>query len=510
MEENDLILAIAIIYYVVLIVGVGALARRRIKSANDFVNASGQLSWVMVTFAFVLIPLGAGHTISLWESAPALGASVMWWGIITGGIFLPLMMLWFGPWVRRTKLQTIPQILEKIFGTKYSRLWSACVVATWTGIGAAEVTATGTAIYGLSEGVLPLFPWCILIALVLIVLYVYFGGMLQMAWLNVVNSIVMLVGSYLGLFMLGVWLAANLGGWSGVMDIFENMGKSDMLTNMNLGNSDMWTQIIIPVTVLHCAAGVVAQNMNSPFFAAESDKACRKGVFIGAGINALASIPWIIMALIVVADLSPGGTGLIMSNVAASDIDKLAPITLALAALPKPIVAVMMISLLAATLSTGGATVMANANVLTNDIVKRAWRPNMSDKTNLKVTKVMILVSAALFAFPALSNAVIFPVFLWCFSFGIPVFVVYFMGLKFRSSKMAAWITTMVVFVINFIWTFWTPGWATGIWSLNMYPVTVVSLVLGIALSLAPLPGSKPGLLSKGQKMADLSVNKGV
>lgn len=503
-----MILAIAIIYYVVLIVAVGALAKRRVKSASDFVNASGQLSWVMVTFAFVLIPLGSGHTLSLWESAPAYGASVMWWGIITGGVFLPLMMLWFGPWVRRTKLQTIPQILEKIFGTKYSRLWSACVVATWTGIGAAEVTATGAAIYGLSEGVLQFFPWCILIALALIVLYVYFGGMLQMVWLNVVNSIVMLVGSYLGLFMLGTWLAAQLGGWDGVMGIFDSMGKSDMLSNMNLGDSGVWTTVIIPVTVLHCAAGVVAQNMNSPFFAAESDKACRKGIFIGAGINALASIPWIIMALIVVADISSGGS--VMSGVESDDINKLAPITLALAALPKPIIAVMMISLLAATLSTGGATVMANANVLTNDIIRRAWRPNMSDATNLKVTRAMILVSAALFAFPALSNAVIFPVFLWCFSFGIPVFVVYFMGLKFRSSPMAAWITTMVAFAVNFIWTFWTPEWATGIWGLNMYPVTVVSIVLGIALSLAPLPGSKPGLISKGQQMGDLSSAKGV
>lgn len=511
-EENDLILAIAIIYYVVLIVAVGTITRRRVKSASDFVNASGQLSWVMVTFAFVLIPLGSGHTISLWESAPTYGASVMWWGIVTGGVFLPLMMLWFGPWARRTGLNTIPQILEKIFGTKYSRLWSACVVATWTGIGAAETTATGAAIYGLSEGVIDFFPWCILIALILIVLYVYFGGMLQMAWLNVVNSIVMLVGSYLGMFMLTTWLAANLGGWSGVMDIFDSMGKSDMLSNMNLTDSGVWTTVIIPVTVLHCAAGVVAQNMNSPFFAAESEKACRKGVFIGAGINALASIPWIVMALIVVADLSPGGTGVIMANVAESDISKLAPITLALTALPKPIVAVMMISLLAATLSTGGATVMANANVLTNDIIKVAWKPNMTDKTNLKVTRAMILVCAALFAFPALSNAVIFPVFLWCFSFGIPVFVVYFMGLKFRSSPMAAWITTMVAFAVNFIWTFWTPSWAasSNIWGLNMYPVTVVSLVLGVILSLAPLPGSKPGLLAKGQKMADLRVNKGV
>lgn len=489
-----MILAIALAYYVILLVVVGTICRRKIKTSSDFTKASGGLSWIMVTFGFVLIPLGAGHTISLWESAPGLGASVMWWGIITGGVFLPLMMLWFGPWVRRTGLNTIPEILEKIFGQKYSRLWSGCVVATWTGIGAAEVTATGAAIYGLSGGTLPFFPWCILIALCLIVLYVYFGGMLQMVWLNVVNSIVMLVGSYLGMFLLTAWLVANVGGWEGVKGVFDAMGQSHMLQNFHLSKG-VWLTIIIPVAVLHCAAGAVAQNMNSPFFAAESETACRKGIFIGAGINALASIPWIVMALIVVA------APFVMAGIAASDVNKLAPIQLALTALPAPIVALMMISLMAATLSTGGATIMANANVITNDIIKRSWKPNMSDATKLRLTKIMILVSALLFAFPAFSNAVIFPVFLWCFSFGIPVFVVYFMGLKVKSSRAAAWITTLVTFAVNFWWTFWTPEWATGIWSLNMYPVTVVSIVLGVSLSLI-LPG-KPGLLRGGGKIAD-------
>ena len=488
-----MILAIALAYYVILLVVVGYICKKKIKTSSDFTKASGGLSWVMVTFGFVLIPLGAGHTISLWESAPGLGASVMWWGILTGGVFLPLMMLWFGPWVRRTGLNTIPEIMEKIFGPKYSRLWSGCVVATWTGIGAAEVTATGAAIYGLSGGTLPFFPWCILIALCLIVLYVYFGGMLQMVWLNVVNSIVMLIGSYLGMFLLTAWLVANVGGWEGVKGVFDAMGQSHMLQNFHL-SSGVWLGIIIPVVVLHCAAGAVAQNMNSPFFAAESETACRKGIFIGAGINALASIPWIVMALIVVA------APFVMAGIAAADVNKLAPIQLALTALPKPIVALMMISLMAATLSTGGATIMANANVITNDIIKRAWKPNMSDNTKLRLTKIMILVSALMFAFPAFSNAVIFPVFLWCFSFGIPVFVVYFMGLRVKSSRAAAWITTLVTFAVNFWWTFWTPEWATGVWAINMYPVTVVSIVLGVSLSLI-LPG-RPGLLRKGGQFA--------
>jgi Na+/proline symporter len=82
-------LAIALIYYVVLIAVVGYIAKKHVKSAADFPTASGPLNGGLVCFGCTLLPLAAGHTISLWEAAPGLGASVMWWGIITGGIFLP-------------------------------------------------------------------------------------------------------------------------------------------------------------------------------------------------------------------------------------------------------------------------------------------------------------------------------------------------------------------------------------------------------------------------------------
>jgi SSS family solute:Na+ symporter len=493
---KNLAIVIAVAYFAIISVTVGIYSRRKIKNVNDFTKASQGMSWLTLVFAFTLIPLGAGHTLSLWESAPAFGASVMWWGIITGGIFLPLMMLWFGPWVRQTGLNTIPEILEKMFGKTYGRLNASVNITTWTGIGAAEALATATAIYGLSGGAVP-FVWCTLIALILIVLYVYFGGILQLAILNIVNAIVMVVGSYLGLFMLGGWLLANINGWEGVKAIYESAGQIGMLQTFNLGDSGMWFQVIIPVTVLHCAAGAVAQNMNSPFFAAKSDQDCRKGIFVGTFFNCMASCPWIVMALIAAI---PAVSTILFPG---ADPDaKLAPVRLALEALPTPILGVMMISLLCATLSTGGATVMANANVLTNDIFKNALNPKMSDETKMKLMKINIPICALLFAIPAFLNAVIFPVFLWCFSFGIPVFVVYFMGLKFKVSKSAAWATTIVAFIVNFWWTFWTPSWATGPWSLNMYPVTVVSVVLGVILTIA-LPGGPP-LLGKKNTLEGL------
>jgi SSS family solute:Na+ symporter len=503
-------IVIAVLYFVILILVIGFIAKRKVKNASDFTKASHGLGWITMAFAFTLIPLGSGHTLSLWETAPSLGASVMWWGIVTGGIFLPLMMLWLGPLVRQSGCNTVPEILEGVIGKTFGRLNAGINIATWTGIGASETLATATAIYGLAGGNLA-FTWCILIALVLIVLYVLVGGMLQMAWLNIINAIVMIVGSYLGMFLLTGWLAANIGGWEGIKGLYESWGQVDMLKTYDLGNSGMWFQVIIPVAVLHITAGAVGQNMNGPFFAARSDEDCRKGVFLGAFFNIASSVPWIVMSLIAAAILKSDSAGLLANLVGDANAAKLGPIELALTALPTPIVGLLMVSLLCATLSTGGATVLANANILVNDIFKKALKPDMSEKTRFTLMRVGVIICALLFAVPAFLNAVIFPIFLWCFSFGIPVFIIYIMGLKVRINKKAAWITIIVAYAVNFFWTFAMPGipplaaWAGGIFggafSLNMYPVVIISLILGIILPFV-IPGGEPPFL-KTNKMTD-------
>ena len=488
-----LALAVAIIYFVIIIVLSIWYSRKNVKSAEDFTKAGQGMGWLMVTFSFVRVPLGSGHTLSLWQQAAAgitggIGASAVWWAVGAGCIFLPIMMLWLGPWVRDTRLGTMPEIIEKMFGRGLGSVHAAFQTMTWTGIGISETIATGTAIYGLTGGAIPLRPTCVIIALVLMLVYCLFGGVLQMAWLNVINSIVLIGGSYLALGMIGVWLAANVGGWQGIMDIYTQAGYANKLMNFELTNQAVWFEVIIPVVVLHTAAGAVSQCMNTTFFAAKDNQACRKGVFLGAGINVMSCVPWVIMALV----------GMVVPALVANpalDVSTVVPL-LAIEALPAPIVGVLMISLLAACLSTGGSVLMGNGMVIANDVIKRPWKPKMDDKTFMKLLRACIVIQAIILVIGALNFEVVFPIFIWCFSFGIPVFVVYLCGQIWKVSRAAAWITIVVTYIVNIYWTFWTPAFSLGTpLELNMYPVTICSVVLGIVLT-AILPGT-PGLRTK-------------
>lgn len=498
-EGKIMIVGIALAYFVILTLAVGLVIKRKVKNAHDFEKGKGGLNWVMVSFCFMLIPLGSGANMSLWEAAAnGMGMPAVWWAVLVAGVFLPMMMLWFGPWVRSTGLRTIPGILSRMFGPRLSWVHASITVAAWTGIGTAETLATAAAIYGLSDGAIPYQPWCILIAVALIIAYVVFGGVMQLAWLNLINGLVMIIGSFVAMFYITGFLNAEIGGWGGVAKFYEAIQGKPELLNQLTTNADVWTQIIIPVLVLHCAACSIHQGNNQPFFAAESNKACRKGLYLAVLINGMSSVPWVVLGVVGVAIPALLGSG---ANLIVIDLAHLA--------LPKPLIAVLMIALLCSTLSTGGSTVIGNATVLTNDIIGRALAPKMKDKTRLVLFRVTCVVAGLLFLWPALNTPVLFPIFIWCFSFGMPVFVAYFLGMRFKICKKAAWVTVILGIAMDFYWTFWTPEWAVGtFFELNMYPVTIVSVFVGVVLTII-LPG-EPGLVvqMRERKKAELRAEK--
>ena len=211
-------LVIAIVYFAVLIFIASMYSRKRVKSAEDFANAGGGLGWIMVTFSFVLAPLGSGHTMSLWEKAAGaggitslvdftgIGAGAMWWALGAGGVFLPIAMLWMGPLYKKIGEPTAPAAIGKIFGKRMGYFHAAFQTMTWTGIGMSELVAIGTAIYTLCQasGInLGLYA-AIILGFILIICYVFSGGMLQMAWLNCINAVVMLGASYAAIGIIAV------------------------------------------------------------------------------------------------------------------------------------------------------------------------------------------------------------------------------------------------------------------------------------------------------------------
>jgi SSS family solute:Na+ symporter len=155
---------IAVAYFVFFGVIFGMQSRRQLTDSKDFFTASNRLGWFAVMCSFTLAPLGGGHTTSLIEQQAAMGVSVLWWGILAGGVYVPVFLLWFGPWFKRLKVDTFPQALGKVFGPKIKIVNTSLAPAGWLGIAIAEIVGISTVIYCLGGGKLPYTPHCVLIA----------------------------------------------------------------------------------------------------------------------------------------------------------------------------------------------------------------------------------------------------------------------------------------------------------------------------------------------------------
>ncbi len=505
-------LVIALVYFAALIIVASLYSKNKVRTAEDFANAGGGMGWIMVTFSFVLAPLGSGHTMSLWEKAAGggftdwasftgIGTGACWWALGAGGIFLPIAMLWIGPLYKKIGAPSAPTALSKIFGKKMGYFHAAFQTMTWTGIGCSELVATGTAIWTLCQasGINLSIYGAIILGFILIVCYVFFGGMLQMAWLNCINAIVMLGASYAAIGIIAVHYLSAIGGWDGVRQVYDAAGYSNILTQTGtLGMVPVWAGVIVPVIVLHTTAGAVSQTMMQPFFAAKDEHACRKGVFLGCSLNIMSSLPWIFLGIAAMSIPA------IASQVSPNGLEAVPLI--AQAGLPVPAIGLLMVALLSATLSTGGGVVLANSNVIANDIIIGCAVPNADPKKKLRINKACIVVAAALLLPGALimAHEFVFNLFLWVFSFGMPVFIVFIIGYNFKVSKTAAWLTVIITYIVDCIWTF-IPMPLPGIWSMNLYATMVASVVLGIILHLI-LPG-KPAW--KKTHAAEIAANTG-
>jgi solute:Na+ symporter, SSS family len=490
-------LVIAVGYFLVLSVGTSFFLRNKVKSGSDFVTAGGSLAWPLVMAGFVLAPLGSGHTLSLWEASDQMGASVLWWGIISGGIFVPLFLLWFGPWFRRLNVQTFPEGMGKIFGEKIGWLISAVFPAQLIGICIAEITATATAFYALGNKSIPFAPNvdanllsfygllslvkglfslnCISLAIGFTILYILAAGLMQAAWMNIFNAVMLIAGSFLAVFATSAWLSRN-GGWESISDFYTKSGTAWKISITNF-SPDVMFNIIFPCLILLVFMCSASQAQNQPILAARSESDIRRGVFWAAFINSLAAYPWVILGLV----------GMAIPAIAVGGA-KLSVPGLAILALPQWIVGLLMIALLSATLSTTGGLILAASHIVVHDIFKRAVHPKMSDKTFLILTRIMILVGSFVVVIPALKLPYIFSVFMWTFSFAIPVFGVYLIGMMWKVNKVAAWTTMLAAYAANFFWTFAHPSWLPSYMSLNVYPTTIATVLVGVVMNLI-LPG---------------------
>ncbi len=435
---NYLVLFMVLAYEVLSIGVVGYILNKKqaeLGGEKDLALGGRSLGTWAVGSSLVLIMLGSGHTTGTFEGAYSLGISQIWY-LIAHGFLLVLVVLTTGVWARRMRITSIGDALNLMYGEKMAILAAATNIIVGIVVTSCETQAMAICINGITGLNLNV---AVYISGAIGLFYIIIGGLNQNAKLNQFNIIVM----YGGLILALIWIAKGLPG--GNFDTVKSYYLENNLQNMLsfTGENGFIWKVALPsmLTPIFCHA--TGQSMLQSCAAAKNEKVIKRSALFVGPLNSIVGCISITLAL----------TAKSMAEY--RDLPaKTYTIRMLMDRLPNWLIALVLAALVAALLSSIAGFVMSSATILTNDYIKGIFRPNMTPKQTTTCIRVCLVLCIIVSTLLAQFLPPIIVLFVWLYSFLIPIFFLYYMGLWWKRSEKVAVISCVVPWLLACLWTF--------------------------------------------------------
>ena len=462
----------AVIVYLTFLAVISFLRSRKVQTGDDFMVAGRTLPARVLVFTLLATWIGSGSLFGggglgyrhgfpgLWQSAGA------WTGI--------LLAYFLAPRVRRIAKYTMPDILELRYGATARVLGSLTTVIAYTTIAAYQFRGGGrllTLVAGLDPAT------GALITAIFCVLFTSLAGMLSIAYLDVVNGLMMVAG-------VGLAVGFLVGDLGGVAPALAQLRPDQVSV---FGTLHPWQDalaLFLPTMLLLMGEA----NMYQKFFSARDEGAARRAV-----------VGWIVGTVLVETLIVSVG---VFGSVVLPGLD--APssetIVLRVAVERLPLVVGLMLACGAAAIivSTANSFLLTPASALMRDIYMPFVKRDMDDRQVVLYTRALVVLLGGLGLVLLQFFETILEMALWAYTmYGAaitPALLAAFLWPRAtRAGGVASIATGMIVTVA---WEFAAramaaPGGApVYLWNLpTVYPafaLSVTALVTGSLLSRPP------------------------
>jgi solute:Na+ symporter, SSS family len=435
---------IFIVFYFVLVLGIGVLARRSIASSLDFLLSGRSLPAWVTGLAFVSANLGAIELIGMMANGAQYGVATFhyyWIGAIPAMVFLGIVMM---PFYYGSKARSVPEFLRMRFNKTTQRVNGVTFAL-------ASVLIAGVNLYALGLILEALLGWSLQLAIpvaALVVLSYTFLGGLSAAIYNEVLQFFVILALLIPLTVAGL---ARVGGWDGLVERVSAVPPGPEQVSSWPGTA--LTEIANPfLSVLGIVFGlgfVLSFGYWTTNFAevqralsARSMSAARRTPIIGAFPKALIAlvvvIPGMIAGVLVpqITTLKTGGE---------TDVTYDNALTMLMGeVLPNGILGVALAGLLASFMAGMAANVSSLNTVFTYDLWQDWIRPGRPDGYYLRVGRAVTVAGCLLaigtaFIASSFTNLMDYIQALFSF-FNAPLFAIFILGLFWkRMSGTAGW-----------------------------------------------------------------------
>ncbi len=445
---------IGLAVYMVVLLSIGWWASKRVDSETDFLVAGRRLGLILSVGALVATWYGAGTTMGSAGAAYLFGMQGVLFDPYGAALCLVLVGLFFARLVRRGRYLTLVDLFNIRYGKHMALAAGIAMVVAEMGWVGALLVGFGTIIEFFTG--LPL-GWGIGAATTVLIIYTYLGGMwaltltdaLQMAVI-IISMITMLV---IALPLVGGWdyVFSNDPGhnfmginqWS-LMPIseaqaspeFENAGFMYYTGHMG------WFYWIASIMAIGFGS-IAAQDLTQRLLSSKDEETgVRASIISGVMYLALGLIPVILG--IIAFKLYP--------ELSFDEVQNKILLIMAAEHLPVPLTIVFVCGLVAALMSSAAAAILAAASIIGYNGLTMV-RPDTSDETSLKVTRLLIPIVAGISLLLALRFETIYNLMVvsWTVLL-VSLFAAYFAAFYWKKANSMG---AIAAFIIGFaVWVF--------------------------------------------------------
>ena len=384
----DLVIKIGmLVVFFGIMIGVGFYCRKHSTDVDGFVLGGRSVGPWLTAFAYgtsyfsAVVFVGYAGQFG-WK----YGIAATWAGI--GNALIGSLMAWaiLG---RRTRVMTqhlnsatMPQFFESRFDSKALKLASSVIIFIFLIPYTASLYNGLSRLFGMAFNID--YSVCVIAMAILTAIYVIAGGYMATAINDFIQGIIMLVG-------IVAVIAAVLKGQGGFMEAMNGLANvsdpavSDIpgVFNSFLGPDPV---NLLGVVLLTSLGTWGLPQMVQKFYAIKSEKAINKGMIIST-----------LFALIVAGGCYfLGGFGRLFSDkldIAANGYDSIIPTMLS--DLSPFLIAVVVVLVLSASMSTLSSLVLTSSSTLTLDFIKGTLVKNLNEKKQLLIIRILIAVFIA-------------------------------------------------------------------------------------------------------------------
>jgi SSS family solute:Na+ symporter len=433
------------VVYFAFVLGIGWTLKRYMKSSTDFLEAGRSIPAWITGLAFIATNLGALEVIGMAASGAKYGMATVhfyWIGAIPAMIFLAIFMM---PFYYGSKARSVPEYLKLRFDEK-TRGFNAFSFAVMT------IFASGISMYALALLMETLLGWnfdfSLLVSAVIVLVYVYLGGLTSAIYNEVLQFFLIVVG-FSPLVILGL---INIGGWEGLTETLGDVAvrngyEPGAWTNSwkYMGSPDSnpmgieWFGVLMGLGFVlsfgyWCTNFLVVQRA----MAADSMAGARKTPLIGAFPKMLLPALVIIPGMIAIALTAIPESGFELPVKGNSyDYDKAIPVLLG-HYFPTGVLGLGLTALMASFMSGMAGNVTAFNTVWTYDIYQSYINKHKSDRHYLRVGQmttifgVLVSIGAAYMA-RSFNNVMDFLQLIFAF-INAPLFATFLLGMFWKRS----------------------------------------------------------------------------